>query len=323
MAGLLAVLSTGCLRAYQDLTLNQDDTIDGTIVFAVDRDLLELSGQSVDDFMKEVTGDNAGIPAGIEFETEPYDEDGFVGERFTFTGAPLDGFDGSGGPEELSITRQGETFVVAGTFDATGDRFDPSTMPGGEGLLDTFDVQVSVTFPGAVTSHNGELDGTTVRWKLGLGQLNEIEAVGSAIGSGGSGDGAGVLVWVLLGIAIVAGIALVALLIASRRKAGSPAAPVPSEPVPGDAPSDDVASVDASRTVTAPMSGVPSAGASSAAPPAPVPVPPPAPVPVDEPASSEPVAPPDTEPLASDPGTPDQDGPGDAGATGGSAQPSG
>ncbi len=305
MIGLLAVMSTGCLRAYQDLTLHQDDTVDGTIVFAVDKDLLELSGQSVDDFMGEVTGDNAGIPAGIEFETEPYDEDDFVGEKFTFTGAPLEQFGGSGTAEELSIKREGDTFVVQGTFDATGDEFDPSSVPGGEGLLDTFDVRVSVTFPGEVTSHNGELDGTTVRWKLELGQVNEIEAVGSAIGTGDGGGGGGAggetLVWVLLGIAVVAGIALVVLLVVSRRKTAASAGPLPGEPIPGNAPSGDAAPGDTSEmeTATAPVPGVPPADA----PPTPVPVPPPAPIPVEDgPGSAAPSA---TEPLAPDPVEPD------------------
>ncbi|HEY7477763.1 MAG TPA: hypothetical protein VIB62_05950, partial [Actinomycetota bacterium] len=207
--GMLALSATGCLRAYQDLTLNPDNTVDGTIVFAVDRQLLELTGQSVDDLQEQIEGE-AGIPEGVDVESAPYEDGDFVGREFTFTGAPLSVFDGTSGADELSIVRQGDTFVVSGTFDATGEEFDTSQVPGGEGLLDSLDVHVSVTFPGEVRSHNGELEGTTVTWRLGFGEVNELEAVGSAIGTGGGGTSA--LVWILLAVAVVVGIALVVVL---------------------------------------------------------------------------------------------------------------
>ena len=293
--GVLAVFATGCLRAHQDLTLNEDDTVDGTIIFAVDRQLLEISGQSLEDFLQEM-GTDTGLPEGIDAEQTPYEEGDFVGSEFTFSGAPLEVWNNAGEANRVSITREGDTFVVSGIFDATGEEFVGPDLPGAEGLLEGFDVRVSVTFPGDVASHNGELDGTTVTWRLEFGQVNQIEAVGSAIGDGGGGGGA-ILVWVLLVVAVAAGTALVMLLVSSRRRQTVPATRGAAEEATGAAPE-----------ATSPVP-----------PPTPVGEPPPAPVPV------EPSEAPATEPVVEPPRTAEvpPDGGGEVGGDAGGGEPGG
>lgn len=216
----LTILLSGCLKATQELTLNEDDTVDGTVVFAVNKEFLDLAGVTPDDFLEQLTQGEGPLPSGVEYETSPYEDDEFVGSEFTFSGAPLSAFSGDGG--EIAITREGDEFVVAGTLDATSEELDPSGTPGAEQILESFDVRISVTFPGDVSETNGEVDGTTASWTPELGQTTEISARGSAIASGGSG----VLPMILIGIAVLVVIVLL-LLVLMRRK---PQATEPYEP---------------------------------------------------------------------------------------------
>jgi hypothetical protein len=207
----LTVLLSGCLKATQELTLNEDDTVDGTVIFAVNKEFLEMAGVSADDFLQQLTEGEGPLPTGVEYETAPYEDDEFVGSEFTFSGAPLSAF--SGGNGELGITREGDEFVVAGTLDATSEELDPTGTPGAEQILESFDVRISVTFPGDVSESNGEVDGTTVSWAPELGATTEISARGSAIATGGGG----VLLMILIGAAILVVIVLL-LLVLMRKK---------------------------------------------------------------------------------------------------------
>jgi hypothetical protein len=234
----LTVLLSGCLKATQDLTLNEDDTVDGTIVFAVDKGVLELAGMSADDFLEQVTEGDSPVPGDVEFETEPYEDDEYIGSEFTFEGAPLSAFND---PEagDLAIVREGDTFVVSGTLDASTEDLDPTGTPGADQLLESFDVRISITFPGEVEEASGEIDGTTVTWTPALGETTEISARGSAIGSGG-GSGGGATLWIVLGA--IAVLVVIVIAVVMGRKKPAPAGEVP----PADAevtapPADDAA----------------------------------------------------------------------------------
>lgn len=245
----LAVLLSGCLKATQELTLNEDDTVDGEIVFAVDKSFLELAGITADDFLEETTGGEGPVPEGIEFETEPYEDEDYIGSRFTFEGAPLTAFsDPEGG--DLSIVREGDTFVVAGSLDADTEDIDPTGTPGAEEILDSFDVRISITFPGEVQEATGEIDGTTVTWTPELGETTEISARGSAVASEGGGGGGGATLWIVLG-ALAVLVVIVIVVAMNRRKDGAPDAV--AEPVDGTVPATPV--ID--PTSTAPTSPAP------------------------------------------------------------------
>jgi hypothetical protein len=49
----LAMLMSACLKLDIDLTLSSEDTVSGSVVFAMDKALIELTGQSFDDLMAE------------------------------------------------------------------------------------------------------------------------------------------------------------------------------------------------------------------------------------------------------------------------------
>jgi len=296
----LAVLLSGCLKATQELTLHEDDTVDGTVVFAVNKQFLDMAGVTADDFLKEITQGEGPVPGGVDFETAPYEDDEFIGSEFTFEGAPLSAFSDAG-EGDISIVREGDTFVVSGTLDATSEDLDPSGTPGGQAILDSFDVRISVTFPGEVESApGGEIDGNTVTWSPKLGESTEISARGSAVASGG---GSGANLWILLGAALVL-IVVVVIVLVLRKK-----------PEPTAEPSQDATPADAGTAPPVAGQGVevPAAPSTGEAPS----TPPPPPVPVDEPVT-EPVAEPTTEPTDTPDVAPDPGDAGDGGADTGS-----
>lgn len=217
----LAVLLTGCLKLTQDLTLNSDDTVDGEVTLAVSKELLELSGQSEDDALASLTEGEAPLPEGVEAEVEAYDDGDFVGRTFVFSGASIERFSGES-DGDLSIVRNGDTFEVSGALDLTsGDAGVDLDDPTAQQLLESFEVRISVTFPGEVQSSNGEVDGNTVTWEPSFGEVAEIAAVGSAIDSGGGST----LLWLVLG-AVVVLVVILLVVVLGRQKGGGAAASV-------------------------------------------------------------------------------------------------
>ena len=51
----LAVLLTGCIKLNVDLGINADDTVNGAVVLGVQKELLELTGQSAEDLLGDPT----------------------------------------------------------------------------------------------------------------------------------------------------------------------------------------------------------------------------------------------------------------------------
>lgn len=182
-SAVMALLLAGCFKVNMDLEVAADDTVSGTAVIAVDESLLELSGQSVDDLFADM--DLSELPDGST--SEPYREDGFVGQQITFVSVPLSEFAGSGAlsgsgtGEDLSIVREGDEFQVSGGLDMSGEEFTGTEVP--QEFLENFEFRISITFPGEVVSATGDVDGNTVTWEPTVGQNTRIEAVASAIPS--------------------------------------------------------------------------------------------------------------------------------------------
>jgi hypothetical protein len=145
-----------------DLGINADDTVNGAVVLGVQKELLELTGQSAEDLL----GDANLIPTGATgVVVEPFEDDEFVGQQIIFEDLPISEFNsgalgasgatgisgvtGAGG-DNLNIAREGETFVVTGVLDlssglsgATG----PFAGTGGAQFFESADIQISITFP--------------------------------------------------------------------------------------------------------------------------------------------------------------------------------
>ena len=210
--GVLAFLLSACLKLDMNLVVSPDDTVSGTVIFAIQKQLLELAGGSVDDLVGEapLPSDAPGV------SVKDYEDDEFAGKEFTFDAVPLEQFSGDT-EEELQITREGDVFHVSGTLDlssalsgATGATgFDPNTFLQGAQL------KIRITFPGAVSDANGEIDGNTVTWVPEIGQRLELQATASAIESGGGGSSMTLLL--IIG-AVVVVLAIVAAVVMSQRR---------------------------------------------------------------------------------------------------------
>jgi len=249
LAGLTLLLA-GCLKLDMAITISPDDRVDGELVFAVNKELLELSGQTVDDFLGETA-----VPSDIEGATqEPYEDDRFVGTRVRFEDVALADMQDGAGPESLSIERVGDTYEVSGVMDLTTDDPQLQGNPFEDQVKEAFDtaeLRIAITFPGEIIETNGRVDGTTVIWEPVFGERTELTAVASASGEGegeGSTGGTGAagassdasngnaLIWVILGLVLV-GVLVGVVLMLRRRDAGAPQAEIPTAepPMPSSA----------------------------------------------------------------------------------------
>lgn len=184
---LLLTTLTGCFKVDMDLDVHADDTVDGTIIAALDA---QLAAMAEEDESESLLDD---LPEGAE--VEEYDEDGLVGEKVTFTDVPLEEFAdlSSGGEPDsdpFTLTRDGDEFVFEGTVDAqemaggdmagdapADDEFAQGMTEMMERAFADAEFRVSITFPGEIRETNGDVDGTTVTWDLDLTEDSRMHAV--------------------------------------------------------------------------------------------------------------------------------------------------
>jgi hypothetical protein len=222
---VLVLALTGCFKVDMDLAV-QGDTVSGTAIMAVDRQVVEMSGTDPQDLIGE-----AGSGFDVEGVTsEPYDEGRWVGARYQFDRVNLDDFndDENGGLRIVHDVAAG-TYEVIGVMDLSGDLgLDEDTagqVPGldPEALFESMEVRIALTFPGSIISHNGRLDGTTVTWQPPPGEVTELRAVAND-GSGSSGT-TSVVVAAIAAAVLALGIGAAVWAVRRRRRAGAAVAP--------------------------------------------------------------------------------------------------
>lgn len=309
-AAAMAVVLTGCIKMDMQLDISDSDTVDGEIILALSREassMAEAMGEDPSTLFGELGAD---LPEGAQ--AEDYEDGDFVGQRYTFEDIALSEF--SAEESGFGITHEGEEIVVDGNLDMTG--LDPEAMAGELGglggdaselgdmdqLMESLEMSVSMTFPGEVTEHNGELDGTTVTWTPVPGESNEISAR-SADSGGGGGDGIPVWIWILI-IVVVLGLAALLFFLSRNRNQTPPADEAPAAgyagsvpPPPGGAPFGAGSGPDAPTVTTEAPAGTPAEAPTAVQPPAPTPQPP-----------SQPPAEPPTQQLPEPPAQPPAEG---------------
>ncbi len=208
----LALLCTACIKVDAALRLHTDDRVDGSMTYAVSKDLLALSGQSADDLFNQVAS-GAALPPGVAYRTTDYSDDTFEGKTLTFSGVNVAEFQqGNIGGETFSIQRVGDTFQVSGLVDLTKTTTG-QLQPGAQQLAKDMQLRLAITFPGPVQDHTGGVViGNTITWTPTYGTKTEIRATGSALGDP-SGDP---VLWITIG-AVVA-VLIVAAFVAFRRR---------------------------------------------------------------------------------------------------------
>jgi len=240
LAAATVVLLTGCIKLDMDLQVGQDGMVSGSYIVALDRSVLQLTGQNADQFYEQTASglDRSNLPPGASLDVAKYDEGDFVGAKVTFSGLPVDDLNDAtptgSDTSTFSLTHDGDLYHFKATLDTSqgGDQ-SPISVP--EQLTSKAEIRIKVTFPGEVTETNGSKDGTSVTWEPKLGEATDLTA--TAKDSGGATGGGGSNTWLVV-LAIVAGLAvvvvvLVLLLTRGRRR---PAPPPPESVGPQGPP---------------------------------------------------------------------------------------
>lgn len=161
---LIAVpLAAGCVRVHASITVSPDDQVSGDIVAAVKpRDDTDQGPQ----FDAE-----SSVAFSQKIAVSRYDVDGYVGSQATFADLSfaevpqLANLSNEAAGVDISLRRAGSLVILEGRVDLTSVT-DPEA-----------DVSFSATFPGEVTSTNGErVDTNMVEWKFKPGVVTNLSA---------------------------------------------------------------------------------------------------------------------------------------------------
>ncbi|AQT79711.1 DUF3153 domain-containing protein [Mycolicibacterium litorale] len=158
---LVVPLAAGCVRVHASITVSPDDQVSGQIIAAAKpRDDADAGPQF-----------DLNIPFSQKVSVSKYDSDGYVGSEavfsnLTFAELPqLADLNREAAGVDISLRRAGDLVILEGRVDLTSVS-DPDA-----------DVQFTVSFPGEVTSTNGDrLDSDVVEWKLKPGVVSTMSA---------------------------------------------------------------------------------------------------------------------------------------------------
>lgn len=200
-----AVMLTGCMKIDMSLTIDGGrDTVNGSLIFAVDKQVLALSGKSPEESFKDTQGSlDADMPKGTR--TEVYDDGKFYGQKIIYDNVAFSEFSASKGAPK--ITHENGRYI----FTMAADMSSKPGFPGGQQILSSIEVKITVTFPGDVIEHDPKatVSGKTASWTLKMSENHELRAV--------SEEGAS-FPWLLLGavaglfgLLVIAGIVVLAI----------------------------------------------------------------------------------------------------------------
>jgi hypothetical protein len=151
----------GCVRVKASITISPDDLVSGDIVAAAKPRNDKDNGPQLD----------PNLAFSQKVAVSKYDRDGYVGSQATFSDLTfaelpeLARMNSDAQGVNLSLRRAGDLVILEGRADLTS-LSDPDA-----------DVELTVAFPGSVTSTNGDrVDSDTVQWKLKPGVVSTLTA---------------------------------------------------------------------------------------------------------------------------------------------------
>jgi hypothetical protein len=159
---ILIPLATGCVRVRASITISPDDRVSGEIIAA-------SKPRNSEDKGPQFNGGS--LPFSEKVAISDYSKDGYVGSQavfsdLTFAELPqLANMNHDAAGVDVSVRRAGDSVILEGRADLTA-LTDPNA-----------DVSLSVSFPGAVTSTNGDqVESQVVEWKLKPGVVTTMSA---------------------------------------------------------------------------------------------------------------------------------------------------
>ncbi len=303
LAAATVLLLTGCVKLDVDLTVSDNDTVSGTYIIALDRSVLQLTGQDADQLYDQIAADfdPSGLPEGASAEIAKYDQDNFVGATLTVKNVPIADINDLGGTADptstntFSLSHDGDEYHFRAVIDTSSSAVGESPISVPAQVTDSAEIRVKMTFPGEVTETNGSKDGTSVTWQPKLGETAELTATAKDSGggsSGGGGSNALLVIAAVIAALVLIGVIVVVVLTHRQRPASVPPPPEPpSGPPPGLGSLAPPPSAAPSPFAPAPGTTPPPPPPPAAAAPAPGAAPPPPP-PAPAPAPAAPAPPP-------------------------------
>lgn len=146
----------GCLKTDAEFTIKENNTVDGTIYLATDKDYL-------DDASPSKTHDaDAEASRYSNATVSHYETDRWYGDLIDVASEPIASFAGASDAWEVDIQRAGDQFVVTGPVPDPDDADSQQTIRDEDGSA-----MLVVHFPGPVQEHNGTLvNPKTVQWDM-------------------------------------------------------------------------------------------------------------------------------------------------------------
>jgi hypothetical protein len=158
---LVIPMLAGCVRIKASITISPEDLVSGDIIAASKSRSEKDTGPQLD----------PNLAFGQKVAVSKYDRDGYVGSQATFSDLTfaelpeLARMNSDAQGVNLSLRRAGDLVILEGRADLTS-LTDPDA-----------DVELSVAFPGPVSSTNGDrVDAQTVQWKLKPGVVSILSA---------------------------------------------------------------------------------------------------------------------------------------------------
>lgn len=190
MLVLLVPMAVGCVRVRAAITVSPDDRVSGQLVAAaIPRDADDKGPQLLNT-----------LPFSNKVSISSYQRDDYVGSQavfsdLTFAELPqLASMNRDAAGVDISLRRAGDLVILEGRVDLTSVS-DPEA-----------DVSLSVSFPGDVTSTNGEqVSSDMVQWKLKPGVVTTMNAQ-ARYTDPSARSFTGAAIWLGLGAFVVAGI---------------------------------------------------------------------------------------------------------------------
>jgi hypothetical protein len=229
------LLLGGCLKLDADLAVSSDNTVTGTYVVA---------------YKKDPSVKQPGLGAARELlvhagsaDARPYDDGQYLGTEYQLRGVPfadLAAFTAvtvqGRQTGTIQLTRDGDDVLVAGTFDFRETSSVSRTAQQDAQARKLFTVRVRLSFPGDVQTANGDIQGRVVTWDIPPFARTTLQArasvveppVQQAVRQAGSTGASRYALWVGIGLAAVAlllGLVLVVRWLRRSRPEPAPAAP--------------------------------------------------------------------------------------------------
>ena len=150
-----------------------------------------MTGQSKAEMIASIKKDTKNLPKGAKAEI--YDKDGFIGQKLTFKDMPASEFakatasagssNPTGGGDDLTLVKVGNTWKFSGTMDMKGDLTGSGGTSGDmSALMKGMKIKIKMTFPGKITKHDkdGKVSGNSITWEPKAGQKVVMLAIANA-----------------------------------------------------------------------------------------------------------------------------------------------